>query len=156
MFIKTMSLMLMLCIATFGFLPTTHAQSIEGKWKRTAVILTESDGKVTDVHAMAAKALPCAAMLIYEFTANGLQKTIIPAECAKTMQVMADMYVDIKYTLVGNKLTMDGVESLELPASIYTIKFQGDVMTWDFSYTNNPKYPNPTKAKHMSIVYKKL
>ena len=143
-------------IALFGISYSTTAQSIVGKWKRTAVLLTDVDGEVTDVQAMVEEEMPCTASIVYEFTGDGTQKTIIPADCLKAMKAMAKLYVDVKYSLTGNKLTVKAADMPDFPDSVYLIKIQGSTMTWEFDYVNNPKYPNPTKAKHMSIVYKKL
>ncbi|MBK6949553.1 MAG: hypothetical protein IPH16_17055 [Haliscomenobacter sp.] len=96
------------------------------------------------------------ASIVYEFTASGVLKTIIPPDCLTAMKPVAKLYADAQYTLVGNKLTVKTPSIPDFPPSVYLIKFQGDTMIWDFNYADNPDYPNPTKAKHLRVVHKKV
>ncbi len=146
--------MLILC---WAIQPVSGAgQPIVGKWTRTAAILTEADGTVTDMQPLVEKQMPCVASIVYEFTASGAQKTIIPGDCLTAMKPLAKLYADAEYVLTGNKLTVKAPAMPDFPPSVYLIKIQGDTMTWDFQYADNPSYPNPTKAKHLRVVYKKV
>ncbi len=146
--------MLFLCWAA---LPASgDGQSIVGKWKRTSAILTEADGTVTDMQPMVEEQMPCVASIVYEFTAAGVQKTIIPDNCLTAMKPVAKLYADAQYVLAGNKLTVKAPAMPDFPPSVYLIKIQGDTMTWEFNYAENPNSPNPTKAKHLRVVYKKV
>lgn len=131
-------------------------QSIVGKWKRTAAILTEADGTVTDMQPVVEEEMPCVASIVYEFTTAGVQKTIIPEDCLTAMKPLAKLYADAQYILAGNKLTVKTPAMPDFPPAVYLIKIQGDTMTWDFNYADNPSSPNPTKAKHLRVVFKKV
>lgn len=133
-----------------------QAQSVVGKWKRHMVNITDKDGKISNVQEMLEKSLPCAGKIIYELTSDGLQKTIIPEECKKAMSPMAKLFVDVDYSYSGNKITIKSADIHALPDAVYEVRFQAGDMIWDFEYALNPKTPNPTKAKKMSIVYKRI
>jgi len=154
MYIRQTSAILFL--AFLFFQPSNaFAQSLIGKWKRTSVIVVNKEGRSTELQAMVEKNLPCSAGIRYEFTSNGMQKTIIPADCQKTMSAMANLFADTPYKLSGNKITIKTVDEKLVPDAVYTYQIKGDAMTWNFDYNQNSSTPNPTKARSMTITYKK-
>ncbi len=145
-----------LFLAFLFFQPSnTFAQSLIGKWKRTSVIVVNKEGKSTEVQAAVEKNIPCSAGIRYEFTPGGMQKTIIPADCQKTMSAMANLFADTPYKLNGNKITIKTVDEKLVPDAMYTYQIKGDAMIWNFDYNQNSRTPNPTKAISMTITYKK-
>ena len=155
-FVKNALRFTFVCALTCGSFTILNAQSIVGKWKRVSLIVVDKDGKSTDAQPMMEKAMPCTAKILYEFTSGGLQKTIISNDCKTQMAAMAALFVDVPYVFKGNKLTIKTIDSKSMPDAIYDLKVIGGTMTWNFDYVQNPKTPNPTKAKSMSIVYKKM
>lgn len=134
---------------------TVKGQSIVGVWKRTSVMVTDKDGKNSEVQTMLEKNMPCMAGIRYEFTAAGMQKTIVPEECKKSLSAMAAMFGDAPYSVSGNKIFIKSPNKKMAPDATYVYQIKGNLMTWSFSYTDNPETPNPTKAKSMTIQYQK-
>jgi len=153
---KSIVLMLSFLAFLLSSFNALQAQSVVGKWKRQMVNITDKEGKTSDIQKILVESLPCAGKIIYELTSNGLQKTIIPEECKKAMSPMAKLFVDVDYSYSGNKITIKSADIHELPDAVYVVRFQAGDMIWDFDYAQNPKTPNPTKAKKMSIVYKRI
>jgi hypothetical protein len=147
----TMTLWLLLALMA----TTVKGQSIVGVWKRTSVMVTDKDGKNSEVQTMLEKNMPCMAGIRYEFTAAGMQKTIVPEECKKSLSAMAAMFGDAPYSVSGNKIFIKSPNKKMAPDATYVYQIKGNLMTWSFSYTDNPETPNPTKAKSMTIQYQK-
>lgn len=132
-----------------------EGQSIVGLWKRTSVLVTNKDGKNSEIQAMLEKSMPCMAGIRYEFTAGGVQKTIVPEECKKSLSTMAAMFGDAPYSVSGSKIFIKSPNKELAPDATYVYQIKGKVMTWSFSYADNPQTPNPTQAKSMTIQYQK-
>lgn len=147
----TMALWVLLAVMA----TTANGQSIVGVWKRTSVVVIDKDGKSSDVQIMLEKGMPCMAGIRYEFTAAGLQKTIVPEACKKSLSTMAALFGDVPYSLSGNKIYIKSPNKKLAPDATYVYQIKSNVMTWSFSYTDNPETPNPTKAKSMTIQYQK-
>jgi hypothetical protein len=147
----TMALWLLLALMA----TTVEGQSIVGVWKRTSVLVTDKDGKNSEVQTMLEKSMPCMAGIRYEFTTAGMQKTIVPEACKKSLSAMAAMFGDVPYSLSGNKVFIKSPNKKMAPDATYVYQIKGSVMTWSFSYLDNPETPNPTKAKSMTIQYQK-
>lgn len=138
-------------IAHSGF-----SQSLVGTWKRVSTVLIDKDNIATDLQKMMAKSIPCSVNITYTFEASGLQKTNIPEDCKKRLASIAAMYADAKYELNGSMLKVFSSKKELFPDAVYKLSFQGNKMTWVHNYSDNPKDPNPTKAKTITIVYQKL
>ncbi|WP_338871978.1 lipocalin family protein [Spirosoma sp. SC4-14] len=128
---------------------------IEGNWKRTSMTLTESNGKATDMMAMMTQTMPCTKDIIYAFKSGGFLESKVPEACGAMKKTIESMNANGKWALSGNRLIVT-TSMKEIPPATYEISIKGNTMTWTFNYTDNPKMPNPTHAKHMTIVYQRV
>lgn len=151
---KTSQAFFILLLALIGH--HSFSQSLVGTWKRVSTVLVDKDNVATDLQKMMAKSIPCSVNITYTFEASGLQKTNIPEDCKKRLASMAAMYADSKYELNGSTLKVFSTKKELFPDAVYKLSFQGNTMTWVHRYDDNPKVPNPTKAKTITIVYQKL
>lgn len=150
------SLILLVLIGTAFRLPLVpHAAGVAGTWKRTSMTLVDASGKTTDLNATMAKAMPCTKDITYTFLADGSLKTNVPDACGAMKKTIETMNASGKWTMSGQKLTVTTTIK-SLPPATYDVRFQGNTMTWVFTYADNPGTPNPTNAKQMTIVYQQV
>ncbi|WP_461080867.1 lipocalin-like domain-containing protein [Spirosoma flavus] len=131
------------------------AQSAVGTWKRTTMLLTEADGKTTDMSAQLTKAMPCTADITYTFVADGTFRTDVPESCGAMKKTIEQMNKSGRWSAKGNKIKVVMIDK-SLPDADYDLTVSGNTMTWSFNYADNPQMPNPTKAKRTVITYKRL
>ncbi len=78
------------------------------------------------------------------------------SKCVPNMRGMIEkMNAKSRWSQAGNKVTASFTDN-SVPPSVHTVTFVGNTMTWRFNYADNPKMPNPTKAKSMTIVYQRI
>ncbi|CCG99215.1 hypothetical protein FAES_1205 [Fibrella aestuarina BUZ 2] len=145
---------MVLLVGLLGTLPGL-SQSLVGTWKRTGTLINYQSGKTDDVQAMMTKSMPCTANITYEFTGNGLLKTKIPADCQQMMSAMAKLYADTRYSTSGNQITVVSPDPKLSPNSTYTYSVTGNTLIMTLTYADQPKMPNPTKAKTMVLTYQR-
>ncbi|CCH54223.1 hypothetical protein BN8_03371 [Fibrisoma limi BUZ 3] len=150
---KSPSLILLLALA-FAY-ATAHAQNVVGTWKRTAMILTEANGKTEDSQPELIKTMPCTAGITYNFLADGTMRVDVPESCGPMKKTIERMNKAGRWSVSGRKLRIV-VPDKSLPDSDYDLTLSGNTMTWDFDYAANPQMPNPTKAKRLVIKYTRL
>lgn len=153
------TLPIFLCILTLMVANEAKAQSIVGRWKRVSYIITGADGKQQNIDAMLRRTIPCSADYVYVFSADGTLKTDISAcdaaQVKRVESMIEAMNRKSRWKQVGNKViasTTDG----SIPSSVHSVTFSGNTMTWQFSFANNPETPNPTNAKAMTFLYKRI
>ncbi|MVM31344.1 DUF5004 domain-containing protein [Spirosoma sp. HMF4905] len=129
--------------------------SISGTWKRTGMSLVEATGKTTDMMAVMNNAMPCSKDITYTFISDGQMKTAVPDACGAMKKTIEDMNVNGHWSISGQKVTVTTTMK-GIPPATYEVSFQGNTMTWVFNFSDNPKAPNPTKAKRMTIVYQRV
>lgn len=142
---------LVMCLSTAPLL----AQSVVGTWKRTAMILTEANGKTEDSTPELTKTMPCTAGITYTFLADGTMRTDVPESCGPMKKTIERMNKAGRWSATGSTLRIT-VPDKSLPDSDYKLSFSGNTMIWDFDYAANPQMPNPTKAKRIVIKYARL
>ena len=133
----------------------SHAQSPVGKWKRISSITENANGTKTDMQKSLHEAMPCTANTAYSFLAGGKMTSTAdgcPASFKKTMEQYNDKS---KWAAAGNKITVSIADNT-LPPAAYIISYKGNYMTWVFKYADNPKTPNPTNAKSLTLIYQKI
>lgn len=131
------------------------AQNVVGTWKRTAMLLTEANGKTEDSTPELTKAMPCTAGITYTFLADGTMRVDVPASCGAMKKTIEKMNKAGRWSVSNRKLRIV-VPDKSLPDSDYDLTLSGNTMTWDFDYAANPQMPNPTKAKRLVIKYARL
>ncbi|WP_254560178.1 hypothetical protein [Dyadobacter diqingensis] len=145
---------LMLSFAIFFLMGSfASAQNITGTWKRTSIILAKNDGSKSDMFQSQLKSMPCAATITYTYAPGG-QVTIDAGDCTNMKKMLEAMNGKTTWRQRGNKITINSGDE-KFPIQIYNVSFEGSTMIWLFNYTDNPKTPNPTQAKSMTIVYKR-
>lgn len=150
-------LLFVLLIASAGtaFRPAPMAGTLTGTWKRTAMSLVESSGKSSDMMALMNKSMPCTKDITYTFLGDGQMKTGVPESCGPMKKTIEDMNASGHWSMSGQKVTV--TTTLKgIPPSVYNVTFDGNTMTWFFSFADNPQAPNPTKAKSITIVYQRI
>jgi len=142
---------LMLCFAA----ASCSAESPAGSWKRINSIVVDSNGTKSDQQPSLVKAVPCAANIVYEFQSSGGMRTHADGcpDYIKKASKKSDAVGNWK--LKGNKVIV-GTTDNALPPAIYSVSYEGNKMTWAFSYAENPNTPNPFKAKSTIIVYQRV
>ncbi|QDK78520.1 lipocalin family protein [Spirosoma sp. KCTC 42546] len=140
-----------------AFRPTLSPKfaSIAGTWKRTGMSLVEATGKTTDMMALMNSSMPCSKDITYTFLGDGQMKTIVPDACGAMKKTIEDMSVNGKWSMSGQKVTITTTMK-DIPPATYDVSFTGDTMTWVFNFSDNPKAPNPTKAKRMALIYQRV
>lgn len=128
------------------------AQSPVGTWKRTTMLLTEANGKTTDMAPELTKTMPCTKDITYSFVADGTMRVNVPESCGVMKLAIERVNKSGRWTISGGKITIVVLDK-NLPDSDYDLTISGNTMTWSFNYANNPQMPNPTKAKRMVIKY---
>ncbi len=146
---------ILLIIALLSTIAAT-AQSVVGMWKRTNTMIASKDGKITDAQVMMETSMPCSTQITYEFKANGIQKSNIPAECRKRMAKFEKLNADMRYTVKGNKITVLSPDAKLAPDATYDLTIKGNIMTWVVDYEANPTISNPGNAKSITLVFKRL
>ncbi len=149
---RTLILTAFVCICTTAF---RASDGVTGTWKRTSMLLVESDGKTTDMMAMLTSSMPCTKDITYTFLGDGQLKTTVPDACGKLRKTVEDMNVDSRWAVSGRKVTITTTMK-GFPPATYDVNFQSTTMTWLFNFADNPTTPNPTKAKRMTIVYQRI
>ena len=147
----------MLVVATgsaFRSLPSPSAGDISGTWKRATMTMIDASGKTTDLMALMNRSLPCSKDITYTFTGDGNMTSTVPDACGAMKKTLESMNGAGHWTMSGQKLTVTTTMK-DIPTSTYDVSFQGNSMTWVFNYADNPKVPNPTKAKQMTFVYQR-
>jgi len=141
----------------FPLFPTTNllAQSVVGTWRRTAMLLTEANGKTEDMMPMMTKNMPCTAEITYSFMADGTMRTNVPAACGPIKKAVENANKAARWSVSGNKMRIV-VPDKSLPDADHDLTMSGNTMTWTFDYGANPQMPNPTKAKRMVVKYQRL
>jgi hypothetical protein len=150
------SLILLILIGT-AFRPAfaPRAGGVAGTWKRTTMALVESNGKTTDMMQMMTRSMPCTKDVTYTFMSDGKMKTNVPDACGSMKKTIESMSVDAHWSMSGRKITVT-TSMKEFPAAVYDVSMQGSTMTWVFTYADNPKSPNPTKAQRLTTVYERI
>ena len=138
------------CLAVYS----ACAQNITGTWKQTSVILEESNGRKSDTHTEQLKDLPCASTITYTYSPDGKVVTKAP-DCKNLREIIESQNGKTTWKQNGNKITVTSTDT-RFPPQIYSVTVSGNTMTWFFSYADNAKTPNPTKAKSLVTVYKKI
>lgn len=131
------------------------AQSPVGTWKRTAMILTEANGKTEDSMPEMTQAMPCTARITYTFVADGTMRTNVPDDCGAIKKATEKINKTSRWAVSGSKIKV-WVTDKSIPDSEQTLTMSGNTMTWTFDYAANPQMPNPTKAKRLVIKYVRL
>jgi Lipocalin-like domain len=131
------------------------AQTIVGKWKRTSLVMVNASGVKEDVDKMMRQAMPCMKDITYTFMPNGTLITDANTCPATQRKLIESMNAKSRWALTGNKITAS-VTDKSVPPSVHTVSFSGNSMTWTFNFADNPRMPNPTKAKSMTTVYQRL
>jgi hypothetical protein len=131
------------------------AQSIVGKWKRTGLVMVNAGGVKQDVDKMMRQAMPCMKNIVYTFMPNGTLITDATTCAATQRKMIESMNAKSRWSMSGNKITAS-VTDKSVPPSVHTVSFAGNTMTWQFNFADNPRMPNPTKAKSMTTVYQRL
>lgn len=129
--------------------------TVTGTWKRTSMLLVDGDGKTTDMNKMMEKNMPCTKDITYTFSADGTLKTNVPDACGALKKTIESMNASGRWTMSGNKVLVTTTMK-DIPQATYEVNLQGNTMTWIFNYAENPKMPNPTKAKRMTIIYQRV
>ncbi len=143
----------LICLLFSLFLTTNMlAQSVVGTWKRTAMLLTEANGKTEDMMPMMTKSMPCTAEITYSFLADGTMRTNVPAACGPIKKVVERANKAARWSVSGNKISIV-VPDKSQPDANHDLTMSGNTMTWTFDYGANPNMPNPTKAKRMVVKY---
>jgi Lipocalin-like domain len=146
----------LICLILPLFLATNLlAQGIVGTWKRTAMLLTEANGKTEDSMPEMTQAMPCTAQITYTFLANGTMSTNVPDDCVAIKKATEKMNKITRWSVSGNKLKV-AVTDKSIADSEHILTMSGNTMTWTFDYAANPQMPNPTKAKLLVIKYIRL
>ncbi|UFH53765.1 lipocalin family protein [Spirosoma sp. KNUC1025] len=146
----------MLLFSTAYYTPGSSLfDNVTGTWKRTSMTLVDASGKATDMMQMMTKSMPCSKDITYTFTSDGQMRTIVPDACGSLKKTIESMNATGRWTSHGDKVTVTTTMK-DIPPATYDLKIQGNTMTWIFNYSDNPKTPNPTKAKRMAITYQKL
>jgi Lipocalin-like domain len=139
-----------------GLIPQqADAQSIVGKWKRTGLVIVNTSGVKQDVDKMMRQAMPCMKDIVYTFMSNGTLVTDATTCAATQRKLIESMNAKSRWSMTGNKITAS-VTDKSVPPSVHTVSFSGNSMTWQFNFADNPRMPNPTKAKSMTTVYQRL
>ena len=131
------------------------ADGVTGTWKRSAMTILDGSGKTTDMMAMMARSMPCTKDITYTFTSNGKMDTSVPDACGAMKKAIESMNATGQWVMAGRKLTVSTTMK-DFPPATYDVTFAGNTMTWVFSYADNPKTPNPTKAQRLTIVYQRV
>ncbi|CAG4994001.1 hypothetical protein DYBT9275_01285 [Dyadobacter sp. CECT 9275] len=149
-------LLLTLSVFAIGYLtvPAAHAQNITGTWKMSSAVLEESNGKKSDTHQDQLKNMPCASTITYTFKPDGTLVTNAP-DCKNLKAIIESQNGKTTWKQNGNKVTITTTDT-RFPAQVYSVSVTGNTMTWYFGYADNPKTANPTKAKSLVTVYKKI
>ena len=135
------------------FAPTAF-NGVTGTWKRTAMTLIDASGKTSEPGYRMQKAMPCTKDITYTFSNDGRLKTNVPDACKALKKTIESMNAEARWVLRGSKLTVTTTLN-DMPPATYDISFQGNTMTWVFTYADNPKTPNPTKAQRLTLVYER-
>ncbi|GAB2534538.1 hypothetical protein GCM10027085_26720 [Spirosoma aerophilum] len=117
--------------------------------------MVEAGGKTTDLNATLNKSMPCLKDITYTFSGDGQMKSNVPDACGAMKKTIEDMNAKSKWTANGGKIVVTTTIK-EIPPSMYDVSIQGNTMTWVFTYSENPKTPNPTKALRLTTVYQRL
>lgn len=145
-------------VVTFALLlsnATMAAQSPVGTWKRLSSIVEDASGTKSDLQKQLYKAMPCSKDMTYSFLAGGKMKTTAKT-CPESMQkVTSAGDVGGSWKTSGNRVIITTTTGALPPAS-YVVSYQANTMTWAFNYSENPKTPNPTKAKSLTIIYQRV
>jgi hypothetical protein len=149
------ALPLFLCFLLLLLTNRANGQSVVGRWKRLSTTLVNTNGKSEDIDKMMRQAMPCAANIVYTFVANGTMAVDAGACDASTRKMMESMSDKSRWSQSGNKV-MATMADKSIPPSTHEVSFSGNTMTWRFNYADNPKLPNPTKVRTMTIVYQRL
>ncbi len=128
------------------------AQNVTGTWKRTAMLLTEANGKTEDSMPEMTQAMPCTAQITYTFLADGTMRTNVPDACGAIKKATEKINKTARWSVSGNKLKVMVLDK-SLPYSEQVLTMSGNTMTWTFDYAANPQMPNPTNAKRLVIKY---
>ncbi|MBO0949600.1 hypothetical protein [Fibrella forsythiae] len=134
----------------------TMAQSVVGTWKRTSALITYKNGKTMDVQPMLEQGTPCTSKITYNFTAAGVQKTVVPPGCMQEMSAQAALFADARYTVTGSSIKIISPNAKLSPDVTYSLSLTGSTMTWVMNFADFPTMPNPGKAKSMTFTYKRL
>ncbi len=136
-----------LLIFALFFSVSAHAQSIVGKWKRTASVIEYTNGKTKDLQETMNKILPCSKDIQYIFESSGKHFTIIPKDCISVA------IPDAVWKMEGNTLFISQKVGKEMMSTTFELSFSGNQMTMTHVYSASENQP---KNKEMSITYVKL
>lgn len=149
---RTLILAAFVCIGTTAF---RASDRVTGTWKRTTMLLVEADGKTSDLAQTMQRSMPCTKDITYTFMSDGQLKTTVPDACGKLKRTVESMNVDSRWSLRGRTVTVTTTMK-DFPPAMYDVVFQGTTMTWVFTFADNPRTPNPTKAQRLTIVYQRI
>ncbi|GAB3959323.1 hypothetical protein GCM10028805_55220 [Spirosoma harenae] len=155
--LRLLTFITLIAVSGTAFRPahSSYFDSLTGTWKRTAMTLTESTGKTTDMQQMMNQNMPCTKDMTYTFSADGSMKTNVPDACGALKKTIESMNASGHWNMSGKKVVVTTTMK-DIPPATYEVNQQGNTMTWVFNYADNPKMPNPTKAKTMTIVYTRV
>ncbi len=137
------------------FFISVHAQSPAGKWKRIAGINETVSGKRTDLLKDFHKSKPCMAEVIYIFSADG-KITENADSCPELMRSSSgESGIGKRWDVAGNNITIRRGDN-ETSPTIYTVEFNGMLMTWTLIYPDDPNIRDPEKVKSHTMVFEKL
>ncbi len=125
---------------------TADGQSIIGRWKRTAMILENTEGKTDDIQKTMEGVFPCMSQIEYVFESNGTQTMKIPKDCNKIPNETA--YWKMNGTQLDIQQDMDGKKI----STTYQLAFNGPQMTMIHEYTAQEQSSN----KRMIVKYQRL
>ncbi len=128
---------------------------VTGTWKRTSLTMLDASGKKNDMLQMMTKSRPCMKDITYTFSSDGQLKSSVPESCGAIKKAVESMNASARWSIAGRKLTVTTTMK-DFPTTTYDISFQGNRMTWLFIFADNPKTPNPTKARQMITVYERI
>ncbi|TLV00871.1 lipocalin-like domain-containing protein [Dyadobacter luticola] len=113
--------------------PTPQPDSVEGKWKISAITVDPAQNGITDFLAFleAATGNKCLSSIVFDFKSNGTIDGTVPAGCTDE----GDDIVDDKSTwkVIGNKIQLtDGTDVSE-----YDLTVTKTEMRWSQMQTDN-------------------
>lgn len=144
-------LFMLLCLGSVS----CSAQSPVGSWKRISMIVVDSNGTKTDEHQSLSKEMPCSVNITYDFLSDGKIRTNASG-CPEFMQKAAKKTdMTSRWKVSGDKIIVSSTDN-SLPPFVSVVSYKGNTMSHAFHFSENPKVPNPFRAKSTTVVYQRI
>lgn len=136
---------LIIILITISF--SSNCQNIVGTWKRTSMILENTNGKMDDIQKSLLAEMPCIGEIKYVFESNGNHNMILSKGCEGIPNTIATWKMSGDTFSIAQKLRN------EVISTTYELSFSGNIMTMTHNYTAADKTPD---MKRIILKYQKL